>query len=95
MATKLEEMLSNLDTLSREDLKALNKHISEKLDQEDSKVDLYRFSYRMSPEKIREQLLQVFTPEELAEAEKYDINTPLNLPKTMTEYISEDREDRF
>jgi hypothetical protein len=44
---------------------------------------------------MREQLSQVFSPEELAEATEDDFDEPLNLPKSLTEYISEDREDRF
>ena len=95
MTSELKDMLSKVDTLSQEDLLALQKHISEKLDKKDNKVDLSKIGYRLSPEKMREQLLQVFTPEELAAADEYDIDEPLNLPKTLTEYISEDREDRF
>jgi hypothetical protein len=95
MTSELKQVLSKVDTLSEEDLKALQKHISERLHQKDNKVDLSKIGYRLSPEKIREQLSQVFSPEELAEATEDDFDEPLNLPKSLTEYISEDREDRF
>ena len=95
MTTELQEVLSKVDTLSKEDLKALQKHISEKLEQKPSTIDLSKIGYRRSPEEIEAQLAEFLTPEELAAIDENVINEPLNLPKTLTEYISEDREDRF
>jgi predicted transcriptional regulator len=52
-------------------------------------------AYRFSPSEIEAELAEIFTPEELAEIAKTDLS---NLPpgtKTVTEILSEDREDRF
>jgi hypothetical protein len=95
MTAKLERVLSDIDTLSKADLKVVQEHISEKLEQKDSKVDLSKISYRLSPEKMRKQLSKIFSAEELAEEDEDDRDEPLNLPKSLTEYISEDREDRL
>ena len=95
MTSELKDMLSKVDTLSEEDLKALQKHITDKLDKKDNKVDLSKIGYRRSPEEIEAQLAEFLTPEELAGIDEDELDEPLNLPKTLTEYISEDREDRL
>lgn len=95
MTAKLEKMLSNLETMSNEDLETIQKRISEKLGKKDAKVDLSKVGYRLSTQEIEAQLAEFLTPEELAEPTDDDLDEPLNLPKTLTEYISEDREDRL
>jgi hypothetical protein len=95
MTAKLEQILSDIDTLSKADLRVVQKRVSEKLEQKNSKVDLSKISYRLSPEKMQEQLAKIFSAEELAEPTPDDTDEPLNLPKSLTEYISEDREDRI
>lgn len=88
-------MLSKVDTLSEEDLKALQKHISEKLERKDTTIDLSKIGYRLSPQEIEAQLTEFLTPEDLAEIDENELSDFPVLPKTITEYISEDREDRL
>lgn len=95
MTSELKQVLSKVDTLSEEDLKALQKHISEKLERKETTIDLSKIGYRRSTEEIETLLAEFLTPEELAGIDEYELDEPLNLPKTLTEYISEDREDRL
>ncbi len=52
-------------------------------------------AYRPTKEEVEARMKRIFTPEELEEAAKVDLTQLPPLPKTITEYISEDREDRF
>lgn len=95
MATNLEEIFAIVDTLSKPDLRVVQNRISERLNRNHPKVDLSKISFRLSPEKIEAQLAEIFTPEELADIDESELDDFPTLPKTITEYISEDREDRL
>lgn len=95
MTASLEQMLSNIETMSEDDLETLQKRISEKLNKKNSKVDLSKVGYRLSPNEIEARLAEFLTPEELADIDESELDDFPTLPKTITEYISEDREDRL
>lgn len=52
-------------------------------------------SYRRNPEEVEAALLAVFGPEQLAAMKDVDLTKLPPGSKTVTEMISEDREDRF
>lgn len=103
MTAKLEEMISNLDNMSKEDLKALqdqiaerlkeNKPATEKPSEDDEKLkSLLRVGYKVSSQDLKKLLFSFLTPEELAKLDTNEIKGELpTLPKTITEYIDEDR----
>ena len=106
MTAKLERVLSDIDTLSKADLKVVQEHVSEKLEQENTATQspseneklgsLLKVGYRISSQDFKNLLFSFLTPEELARLEKNKGNGEFpTLPKTITEYIDEDREDRI
>ena len=52
-------------------------------------------AYRRKPEEVEAALLAVFSPEQLAAMKDVDLSNLGSGSKTVTEMISEDREDRF
>lgn len=107
MTVKLEQILSDIDTLSKADLRVVQEHVSEKLEEEnpviqspsldDEKMkNLLKVGYRLSSQDLKKLLFSFLTPEELAKLEKNKGTGEYpTLPKTITEYIDEDREDRI
>jgi hypothetical protein len=107
MTAKLEQILSEIDTLSKADLRVVQDHVSEKLEEEnpatqgpsgdDEKMkSLLKVGYRLSSQDLKRLLFSFLSPEELAELEKNKGTGEYpTLPKTITEYIDEDREDRI
>ncbi len=105
MTAKLEQVLSDIDTLSKAELKVVQEHVSEKLEEnkpfsnkklnDEKPTPHLRIGYRLSPKVIEPILAEFLTPEELAEVGGNTGNGEFpTLPKTITEYIDEDREDR-
>lgn len=50
--------------------------------------------YRPSTEEIEAELAEIFTPEELAEVEATDLSNLPQGPKSLSQIVNEDREDR-
>lgn len=59
----------------------------------DSSFLLVGGAYRPTKEQIEEDLAQIFTPQELAEIDNFDLSTLPELPKPLSHYLLEDRED--
>lgn len=109
MTAKLEKVLSDLDKLSKADLKIVQKHVSEKLEQKESlsssnstrdkgekSVDLSKIGYVMTSQELKHLLFSFLTPEEWTKLDKNEVSSPLpTLPRPIQEYIDEDREDRI
>lgn len=57
-------------------------------------LNLIPGAYRPTEIEIEEELQALFTPEEMSEMDKLDLTNLPPLPKSLGEYVSEDREDR-
>jgi hypothetical protein len=109
--TTLEEVQSKIKELSAADLRLLQEQIEAELRQKTSPpqststkqtaekpvtlLDLIPGAYRPTKEQIEAHLAAVFTSEERARMGKTDFSKLPVGAKTVTEMISEDREDRF
>lgn len=58
-------------------------------------LNLIPGAYRPDETEIEEELQTLFTPQELAEIDQLDLTNLPPLPKSLGEYVSEDREDRL
>jgi hypothetical protein len=101
MSNKLEELKAELEQLSADELRLLISQIEQLLKRKNEQTKpksenkpILPSAFRITLEEVEDSLLKTFTPEELAEAAKVDLSKIPPLPKTITEYISEDREDR-
>ncbi|OJV94455.1 MAG: hypothetical protein BGO39_22120 [Chloroflexi bacterium 54-19] len=57
---------------------------------------LLKVGYRLSSQDLKKLLFSFLSTEELAELDTGEVKGELpTLPRTITEYIDEDREDRF
>ena len=95
MSAKLELVLSEIKALSLE-LRHKTQPPAQLQVQAGNRVKIPG-AYQFSAAEIEAELAEIFTPQELAEIENEDISN-LTLParaKTSTEFLSEDREDRF
>ncbi|MEI6045057.1 MAG: hypothetical protein WCS37_11955 [Chloroflexota bacterium] len=107
MSLDLETVLAKVENLDFEELLTLQEQIIHQLrtkaptpmvhsvEHSSSRWVEIPGAYRFSATEIEAELAESFTPEELAEIATTDLS---NLPpglKTVTEILSEDREDRF
>ncbi|NWJ98601.1 MAG: hypothetical protein HXX20_22855 [Chloroflexi bacterium] len=109
MSIILERVLSEIKELSFEELLTLQKQIIDEVRTKAAPIEATLSTptkpslrplnipeaYRRKPEEVEALLVAVFGSEQLAVLEKVDLS---NLPpgsKTVTEMISEDREERF
>lgn len=111
MSSKLDEILPAVEELSVEELWSLQERVLNRLraktttstngngQTKEAKLPdkhvVIPGAYRRSPEKIEAFLATIFTPEELARMGKTDFSKLPRPEKSITEIISEDREDRF
>lgn len=105
MSRGLEEIVNKLPELSFEELLELQTEIIQYLrvsqaTKSSPGTTPYRRVegfYRASEEEVEAELSAILTPEELAETKnnKFDTSKLPPLPRSLTDIISEDREDRF
>jgi hypothetical protein len=107
--TVIEELRSKLKQLSVNELLSLQSEIITELHQKTAVtpatpaqtakpltlLDLIPGAYRPTKAQIEAHLAAVFTKEELAEADKVDLNNLPIPPKPVSAMIIEDREDRI
>jgi hypothetical protein len=110
MSARLDRVLNEIKELSFEELLTLQRQIIDEVqtkavptapeaattpDKASQPPLIIPQAYRRNPEDVEASLLAVFGPEQLAAMKDVDLS---NLPpgsRTVTEMISEDREDRF
>jgi hypothetical protein len=111
MSSKLESMKSELSELSVSELLSLMEQLAAELRHKtttngntkpaktkvEPQVQGVRLphAYRPTKEQVEASLNAIFKPEDLAQMGRTDFSKLPPLPKTITEYLSEDREDRF
>jgi hypothetical protein len=99
--SKLETLKTEVESLTEAELEALLNAVSDLLKQKKGETDppvkgiRIPGAYRPNRAEIEASIRARYTDEELAEMAKVDLTKLPALPKTITEYISEDREDRF
>jgi len=105
MSIDLDLVLAKVKGLSVAELLTVKETIQSELQQKQSATEpaqagqpqrvIIPGSYRPSKEQIEAELARLFTPEELAEMDKVDLSKIDIGPKSASEMINEDREDRF
>ncbi len=105
MNIDLDLVLAKVKGLSVSELLTLKETIQTELQQKQSEVEpaqagqprrvIIPGAYRRSREEIEAQLATLFTPEEMAQIGKTDFSKIPIGPKSASEMINEDREDRF
>ena len=101
MSVALDEVLEAMNHLSPDELLLVQEQLQSQLQTASKLNNLEKGrvnipgSYRPTPEQIEALLAAMFTPEQRREIDAVDLTKlPTNLP-SVTEMISEDREDRF
>ncbi len=107
MSVELDLILSNIKKLSVEELTTIQETVAAELRQQAESIlapSQYKASplrirlphaYQVTAEEIEASLAAIFTPEELAQLGKTDFSKLPTGPKSASEMLNEDREDRF
>src|SRR4051812_35412251 len=104
MNKNLENLKTKIEKLPTDELFGLLDHITNQLRQRtalnghkppiaDRNIRDQDEIYFVTPEEVEAELAELYTPEELALLNSVDLNNLPKLPKSLSEYLLEDREE--